>query len=257
MNDKEILRKITEKKEFSGIPKEDVEVAFEKFNKEKYSDEEKVKLTRKLLRDVFSSFSSQKILSLKDKDSMWLLRKHLSTRERMGDYDGVYGRIFKKFSGNVSVIDLGAGINGISYNHFEKAGVNVDYVGIEAIKQLSELVNFYFSKNKISGKSFNLSLFNFKKVIGIIRKTKKPRIVFLFKTIDSLEMLKRNYSIELISAIVPICDNFVLSFATRSMISKRKFKANRKWIIDFVESNFKVTDDFEIGGERYISFSKK
>jgi len=73
---KEILEKITVRKEYSQIPKKDVEIAFSKFDKDKYSDEEKVKLTRKLLREIFSSFVSPKLLLLKDKKSGWILHKH-------------------------------------------------------------------------------------------------------------------------------------------------------------------------------------
>ena len=40
------------------------------------------------------------------------------------------------------------------------------------------------------------------------------------------------------------------------MIKKQKFKVNRKWIMDFIEKNFKIVDDFEIGNERYVIFEE-
>ena len=88
--DRQLMQKIISRKEYSQLPMKDVELAFEKFDKEKYSDEEKVKLTRKLLREVFSSFTSQKLLSLKERDTEWILRKHVSTRERLPYYEKVY-----------------------------------------------------------------------------------------------------------------------------------------------------------------------
>ena len=48
--------------------KEDVEKAYEQFEKRQVGEEEKIRLTRDLLRKVFSAFISKKILSLKDKE---------------------------------------------------------------------------------------------------------------------------------------------------------------------------------------------
>jgi hypothetical protein len=57
--------------------------------------------------------------------------------------------------------------------------------------------------------------------------------------------------------ITPLCDRVVLSFATRSMIRRDKFRVNRKWIINFINENFELLEDFEIGNERYILFKNK
>jgi c-di-AMP phosphodiesterase-like protein len=118
-------------------------------------------------------------------------------------------------------------------------------------------MNDFFKKEKIKGKAIHLSLFELEKVINIIKKTKKPRIVLLFKTIDSLEMLKKDYSKKLISEISPFVDKIVISFATESMIKREKFKVKRKWLVDFIKGNFQILNDFEINGERYIVFSEK
>ena len=257
MNRQELIEKITQKKEFSMLPKKDVELAFEHFNKERYLDEEKIKLTRDLLRKVFSAFTSQKILNLKNKSSEWILRKHLSTRERLPYYEEVYKRILSRVGDKVSIIDLGAGINGFSYKFFISGGYEVNYIGIEAIGQLVDLMNDFFKKEKIKGKAIHLSLFELEKVINIIKRTKKPRVVFLFKTIDSLEMLKRDYSKKLISVISPFADKIVVSFATKSMVKRKKFKVRRNWIINFIKEEFQILGDFEINGERYVIFSKE
>jgi hypothetical protein len=246
-----ILEKIREKREFSQLPEKDIEVAFKKFEKRQANEEEKIRLTRELLRKIFSAFISKKLLSPKNKDEEWFLRKHISTRERLPYYKKIYERIF----GNkeASIIDLGAGINGFSYKFFTG---KIKYIAIDSVGQLIELVNFYLKGKKLNGRAIHLSLFEKEKVMNIIKKQGKPRIVFLFKVIDSLETLKRDYSKELISGIAPLAEKVVLSFATKSLGNREKFKANRNWIVDFIKSNFKVLDDFELGGERYIVFSK-
>jgi len=247
-----IIEEIREKREFSQLPEKDIEIAFRHFEKRQASEEEKIRLTKELLRKVFSAFVSQKLLSLKNKDEEWILRKHISTRERLSHYEEIYQRIFKDYK-EASVIDLGAGINGFSYKFFKR---KIEYIAIESIGQLVESMNFYFKKKKINGKAIHLSLFELEKVKEIISKEKKPRVVFLFKVIDSLEMLRRDYSKELISEIVPISDRTVVSFATKSLGSREKFKVKRNWIVNFIKKNFKVLDDFEFGGERYLVFSK-
>ena len=272
MNKQRLIKKITQKKEFSQLPKKDVELVFEKFDKEKYLDEEKIKLTRDLLRKVYSSFSSRKLLNLKDKDVEWVLKKHKSTKERLPYYEEVYERIFqgldtqggtpKNIPKNIftkgkkiSVVDLGAGVNGFSYGFFKNKKIN--YVGVEAVGQLVELMNYFFKNKKIKARAFHLSLFEIEEIKNLIKKQKKPRVVFLFKVIDSLEVLERNYSKKLLEEIVPFADKIVLSFATRSLGKRSRFGAQRSWIKNFIDKNFEILDNFEMGGEKYIVFRKK
>jgi 2-polyprenyl-3-methyl-5-hydroxy-6-metoxy-1,4-benzoquinol methylase len=255
MNKQELIKKITEKKEFSQLPKKDVEMVFEKFNKEHYVDSEKVKMTRDLLRKIYSVFASQKLLKLKDKDPEWILGKHLSTKERLPYYKEVYERIFKNVKEEkLTVFDLGAGINGFSYNYFPKG---IDYVGVEAMKQLVDLMNYYFKTRGLNAWSIHESLFELDKIKKYLKQDKNYKVVFLFKVLDSLEMIESDYSKKLLWDIVPLCNKVIVSFATRSLVRKTKFKVSRGWILKFISENFNVLDDFEIGTERYIIFSKK
>jgi len=254
MDEKELIAKITTKKEFSMLPKKDVEMVFAKFNTEKYIDEEKVKLTRDFLRKVYSSFLSRKLLIIRDKNEEWILKKHKSTKERFEYYNEIYLRILNKFKGRASIIDLGAGVNGFSYNYFGHK--NVNYVATEAVGQFADLMNFYFGKKKIKGKAYHISLFDLDKTKKLIKEIKGRKIVFLFKVIDSLEIMERNYSKKLIKEIIPFVDKIVLSFATKSLGKRQRFTAQRNWILNFIKDNFNVLDDFEYGGERYIVFNR-
>jgi hypothetical protein len=250
---KEIFEKIVLKKEFSKLPKKDVEVAFSHFSKRQVSDAEKIRLTRELLHKVFSSFVSQKLLSLKNKDEEWILRKHLSTRERLDFYEEVYSRIFKEIP-TKGIIDLGCGINGFSYKFVPK---EINYLGVESVGQLVDLQNDYFSRKKIKGKVYHYSLFDLKEIKKLIKGVKGNSVLFLFKVLDCLEMLERDYSKKLLLEVGCLVDRVVVSFATKSMIKKQRFNVSRKWILDFIEENFNILDDFEIGNERYIVFECK
>src|SRR3989344_5413321 len=222
-----LIENIVRKKEFSQLPKRDIELAFSHFEKRQTSDEEKIKLTRELLHKVFGAFASKKLLSPKNKSPEWILRKHLSTRERMLYYEDLYKRLLGGFE-KPTIIDLGAGVNGFSYKYLKK---KINYIAIESMGQLTDLMNDYFKKQKISGKAIHESLFELEKIKKIIAKAKKPKTVFLFKVLDSLEMLERDYSKKFLKEIVPLADKVVVSFATQSMVKRQKFKAKRNWIL--------------------------
>ncbi|MBU2615898.1 MAG: hypothetical protein KKC19_02230 [Nanoarchaeota archaeon] len=255
--DEKIFDKIIQKKEFSCLLREDVEIAYSHFEKRQVNDEEKIRLTRELLHKVFGAFSSRKLLSFKDKDAEWFLRKHLSTRERLGFYCEVYKRILGGLGKKFSVIDLGAGINGLSYEYFKKEGFSVSYVAVEAVGQLVDSMNVYFEKNKFDAMAVHESLFDLEKIKSLVWKQKKPRVVLMFKVLDSLEMLEKNYSKNLILSIAEVSERIVVSFATESMVSRKRFRVNRKWFDDFVRENFKILEEFEIGAERFIVFCKR
>ena len=195
---------------------------------------------------MYTAFISNKLLSPKDKPAEWILNRHISTKERLPHYEELYKKLVKE---NDTIIDLGAGINALAINFLPK---NTNYIAVEAVGQLVELSNSY--KKNIA---IQESLFNLEKIKKIIFKQKSPKTLFIFKTLDSLEMLKRNYSKELLKEIVPMVEKVVVSFATKSLISKKAFKVKRYWFYNFVEENFKVLDEFELGTEKYIIFQKK
>jgi len=272
MNKDELIQKVISKKEFSQLPEIDIELAYKKFERRQSSDEEKIKLMRDFLRRAFSAFASDKILSPKNKDENWILRKHLSTRERMniqhsskngqmGErqsfYEEIYSKILKGLPKSISIFDFGAGINGFSYKFFDQVGFNVRYYGFESVGQLVDLTNNYFLKNKFSAKMFHLSLFELDKIKEIVKNEKLPRVLFLFKVIDALEMVEDNYSKKFLLGLSDYFDRFIVSFPTRSMHKREKFNVSRNWILKFVEDNFSILDNFEIGGERYIIFKNK
>jgi len=255
--DRLLYEKIISKKEFSNLVKKDVEMAFKQFDKAHLIDEEKVKKTRDLLRKSFSVFGSGKLLNsnIVDKKGVdEILKKHLSTRERFEDYNELY----EKFMNGIikgSVIDLGCGINGLSYGYLRKG---TSYLGVESVGQFVDLANYYFKTKGIEeAEVIQESLFNLDKIEKIIKKIPEKKVVFLFKVIDSLEMLEKNYSKELLKRIVPLVDRVVVSFATESLVSRKKFRVKRYWFENFIEEEFNVIDIFELGGEKYFFFKLK
>ena len=252
------FKEIMKKKEFSGLPLEDVKLIYSLFDEDSFGEEEKIKKSRALLKKVYTAFTSKKLLIDKGKEPFWFLKKHMSTKERFPFYEKLYLKILRGFNkkDKILVYDLGSGVNGFSYPFFKKLGFEVKYVGFESIGQLVSLQNKYFKGNG-NFKCLHRSLFDLKSVKKEIKKGAGKKIVFLFKVIDGLEMVKRNYSKKLLESLVPLVDLVVLSFATRSLVSRKKFFVKRNWIKKFIEENFSVLGSFEMGEEEYLLFSKK
>jgi hypothetical protein len=230
-------------------------------DKKDLSDEEKMKESRRILRKIYSGFGGKRILGFRRRSAEEILEKHLSTRERLPFYRGIYSRILKWFDKKkkISVIDLGAGVNGFSFGFFGELGFRVKYSAVEAVGQLADMTNEYFKNEKKDGVAYPLSLFQKEKILDIIKNERPPRLLFLFKVIDSLEVMQRNYTKDLLISIKETLDEsdvIALSFATESWFKRRKFYVERTWIIDFLRENFKFIDDFKEGGERYLVFRK-
>lgn len=252
----EIIDKIISKKEFKDLPRKDVELIYSKFDKENYLVEEKIKLTRDLLRKMYTAFVSEKLLNVKNKEPGWFLNKHISTKERLEHYGKVYRRCLNNLKKQLTIFDFGCGVNGFSYESFLKEGFKVKYIGTEPVGQLTDLQNNYFKEKDFDARVDKVSLFDLNSTIDLINKEKGIKVIFLFKTLDSLEMAERDYSKELLKKIVPLVDRIIISWATRSLVSKKKFYADRKWLKNFIQEEFKIIDEFEEGNENYLIFNK-
>ncbi len=263
------IREIMKKKEFSHLLEDDVWAVWRSFSGvEDFG--ERIRLSRDLLRKMYTAFVSEKLLNLKDRDYLWFLKKHISTKERLDYYDEVYGRIFdliyrQRGGGRLGfvVYDFGCGINGFSYEFLKKQG-RVFYIGVEAVGQLCDLQNKWFKEKGYDGEVFWKSLFDLDSVENVIAgdlcakgACSNLKVGFFFKVLDSLEMLKRDYSKEVLRRLGSKLDYCVVSSASRSLVSGKKFRANRKWLRDFIFENFEVLDEFEIGFEKYIVFRNK
>jgi len=56
---------------------------------------------------------------------------------------------------------------------------------------------------------------------------------------------------------MPFFDLAIISWATASLKSKKKFYAKRDWIRKFIEQEFLIVKEFDCGFEHYLIFSKK
>ncbi|MFH1451564.1 MAG: class I SAM-dependent methyltransferase [archaeon] len=271
----ELVLEVKKKKEFSQLPNSIIKKVLDISGGD-------VKEARALLRKYFGVFLTHKVLKGKD-----VLANHFSSKKR--DYGEFYGKIFghawsptlkqtegllpskdtrafarqcnglslKAADKKINIIDLGCGVNGFSYLDLKKVIGNFSYLGVEASGQIVDLVNSYFSREKIYGKVIRADLFNLDFILELLKGKKGFNIVFMFQLVDALENLEKNYSLKLIKQVMKYCDLLVISLPTESLGGRRKFVVKRKWLLDFLVEGFVVINDFEISGERVFVVRKK
>ena len=236
-----VVEEIKRKREFSGLPDSIVERAAEIAKGD-------VKKSRALLRKYFGVFLTNRVL----KGRGDLLRIHMSSKKR--NYEEFYRKIFSVVGPVESVVDLGCGVNGFSYDYLPKG---ISYVGVEGVRQLVDLTNDYFEREGYGGKVLHLDLFDVEAVKKVLKDEGKPRVVFMFQVIDALENLERDFSKKFILEIAKECEWIVLTLPTESLGGRKKFAVQRKWMMDFLKENFSTKESLVTRGEKIIILKNK
>ncbi|NYZ76824.1 hypothetical protein H0O02_00750, partial [Candidatus Micrarchaeota archaeon] len=175
-----------------------------------------------------------------------VLKSHASSKNR--DYDALYARII---GSEKSIIDLGAGVGGLTCEKIDKR-----YVAVEAARVLVDMMNRHFKNTGCDAAAYWEDLFELDAVLEIVDREKSPRTIWLFNVIDALEFFERHSSKKLLTELAER-GKVVVGFMTASFSGRTPFRAKRFWLINFIERNFNVLDDFELNGERFIVFKKR
>ena len=171
-----LTEEVKKKKQFSELPDSVVARALE-------ISKNDVKKARALLRKYFGVFLTNRVLRGSGED---ILKSHISSKSR--DYDFIYKEIFETVGLTGSILDLGCGVNPLSYgflrNHFE----DVYYVGVEGVGQLVDIGNDYFDEKGLDNLDYvmHADLLDFD-VGDFLKKMDKSRVVFMFQIVDALE----------------------------------------------------------------------
>lgn len=182
-----------------------------------------------------------------------LLKLHKSTRERIKYYKEIYFKIFEWYLPK-KIADLACGLNPISYIYIrEELKYEPFYFASDLNSNDMKFLNSYFEKFKINGiaKAYDIVNLNILKDENFI----KTDLVFLFKAIDSFEKIKKNISKTLLEKIP--AKHIVVSFPTKSIISKKDFKIEkRNWLINFIKKKEWNYKQFEVENELFFLIKK-
>lgn len=183
------------------------------------SYKEIIKKSRAILRKSVGVF----IKNTRVKDFDNLLLSHESTKERIAIYPEIYKRIFHITGSPQTILDLGCGLNPLSYKFMK---INPFYYAIDVSSIVIEIVSLFFEKEKINGKAEIINLREIKD-----RKLKLPKadVCFMFKLLDSLELEKGHRLAEKLVREVD-CSWIAASFSKRTLSGKRMNHPYRGWI---------------------------
>jgi len=185
-----------------------------------------LKEIRGKLHEVYGVFDlGVKDLKRFDGSADWhkrILKRHKSTYERVDDYEFIYDEIFRRVGKAGSVLDLGCGLNPLSYRFINR---KLKFYCCDVSQKDVDFLNEYFKVSGISGKAFACDLTE-------IRSLPKSDICFVFKLLDSLESLKKGVTSELFGKLK--CKYAVVSFSTQSIGGRKKIP-ERKWFVGFLK----------------------
>jgi 16S rRNA (guanine(1405)-N(7))-methyltransferase len=148
-----------------------------------------------------------------------LLSTHASTNERLPFYDKVYKQIFAITGKPESVLDIGCGLNPVSFPEDAK------YVGVDIDRNLCSAVDQYFDIVGMDGECRIVDV----KGIQQIRNLPKSDVAFVFKLLELIEKGEGHKLSELLIQALP-AKWVVVSFPTITSSQRPMKQPRRAWI---------------------------
>lgn len=152
-----------------------------------------------------------------------ILGTHSSTRERVLSYEVLYKRLFEISGKPKIILDLGCGLNPLS---FPWMGLkNIEYHAVDINNNDLELVKEYF---EIIGERCCIKRIDLQKGGDMAGMFPKADICFLFKVLECIDQKNHKPSEAVIKQLAA---RFVVaSFATRTLSGRRMRQARRVWL---------------------------
>jgi len=193
--------------------------------------------------------STNNIENLKE-ISKKIMELHQSTKERNLMYPFIYSKLWKITQKPNSILDLGAGLNPLSYPFMNLEKLN--YIAVELNAKDCEILNEYFkamAKFDLKGKALNIDL-NTEEGIKQISQIKID-VCFIFKLLD---LLKKGYKKEILKAVKS--KYIIVSFPTETLSGKKMTFKRRIWFEKICENLNYPFEILEIDNEIFYIVKK-
>lgn len=266
----EILRQIKENKKYKNLADSIVKKEIQKYlksNKIKKITKQDIKNIRSKLHKFYSSFQTKKknkkyqYLSQlnpgldNEENANNLLSMTISTKERINDYKEIYKQIFKITGPPETIIDLGSGLNPLSYSYMNLK--KLTYYAYDINEEDINFLNEFFQIMKIQGldgKARIMDIRDSKEIFDL----PSSDVVLLFKIIDLINQSEKNYktSEKLIKQLLPKTKFIIASFATKTITRKKMNYPNRKWFELMLKRNHLKFKTISISNEIFYVISK-
>jgi hypothetical protein len=165
------------------------------------------------LEELKKSENKDQILKTADK----ILSTTISAKERLKDYEYIYNEIFELTEKPETIVDIGSGLNPVSYVYMNLEKLN--YYAYEINNKDIEFLNNYFSIMKRYGLNGEAGILDARKIRSL-DKIPDSDIVFLFKIIDLIDEKNKKISEELIKYLINKTNYIITSFATKTLTRK-------------------------------------
>jgi len=182
-----------------------------------------IKEIKAKLHRLYGAFQTTK-RSKRDKllengDIEGILKTNRSSKERLGDYNILYKKIFAITGIPKRIIDLGCGLNPISYVYL---GCKPKYSAYDVNEGEINFINKFFEKFGIDGKAEVFDL-----VSEDVKNLHEADVCFLFKVLEVIEDKGYKLAEKIVSDVN--CRFVVVSFATETLSGRKMRYPTRGW----------------------------
>ena len=180
----------------------------------------------------------------------------ISTKERTSDYETIYKNIFAETGKPTTVIDLGAGLNPLSFPFMQLHSSY--YYAYDIDENDKALLNKYFAimkKQNLQGKA---DIFDLTEKDSI-KNLPQADIIFAFKLFDLLDTKKKKFSEEIITEIFKKNKTkfIVASFATKTLSNKPMNLPRRIGFEKMLQRNKFTFQSFSTDNEIFYVISER
>jgi len=189
-----------------------------------------VKKIRGELHKAYGSFQDDKSKRdsfLKAKNYDAVLNTSVSAKERLPFYTQLYKDIFSLTGEPKIILDLGAGLNPVSYSYMGLSSVT--YYSYDINTDDVDFLNRFFKIANVDGKA---SILNLRKM-SLVKKLPSADVCFMFKVLDPLEKKGHTLSERIIMSVP--AKYIIVSFATKTLSGNKMKHPYRGWIERMLE----------------------
>jgi len=187
---------------------------------------------------------------LKDFNIEELLKIHVSTKERIKDYEYMYKEIIKRTINPKSILDLGCGLNPISKKYISDN--KIKYIASDLNEEDVLFINDFIKKG-IEKKCFDKTSFAFRcdltKETEIEKITQDTDWCLLLKVLDPVEEINENITYKIINKINSKW--IICSFPTLTVSRKKMKNPKRNWFEKVLDRSNLEFNSFELENELF------
>ena len=237
---KEFIKKVKENKKYKSLSndiiKKEIDKYLKRYTHDLYDEKFALKKIRKELHRIYSSYQTkgkrkrdkllielENLINKRAPESQVLevtnnlLSITISTKERLDNYPIIYEKIFEITGNPKTILDLGSGLNPLSFHYMNLPSLN--YYTYDIDLEDIKFLNKYFKIIKINGKSAILDIRNLKDISNL----PSSDIIFMFKVYDLIvpkNRKQKKLGEELINLLIKKTKFIVVSFATKTLTRK-------------------------------------